>query len=53
MASDPVICNACSVAADHGLPHLDCPGDTWCDCQHNPVVRAAPNASDDNPFEEA
>lgn len=29
-----MICNGCSVAARNGQPHHDCPGGTWCDCQH-------------------
>lgn len=33
-----MICAPCANAADMRLPeHDDCPGDSWCDCQHMPV----------------
>lgn len=34
-----MICQPCRDAADSGLRHEGCPGDTWCDCQHMPPVK--------------
>jgi hypothetical protein len=31
-----MICDAC-----RKRHHTDCPGGTWCDCQHQPPVEAA------------
>jgi len=26
--------------------HEDCPGGTWCDCQHQPAAESAPDGSE-------
>jgi len=26
--------------------HEDCPGDTWCDCQHQPPTASVPSESE-------
>jgi hypothetical protein len=33
-AGEAVICRPCRDAADRHQPHDECPGGTWCDCQH-------------------